>query len=139
MKKSTVIQLLLTLILIAGLSISSGCGTDDACEGGQKQLPAALAEVKFPVVEGGSICSRSGKGATIRYKNMFFKKVHDKYAEKAKSDGWTFSQAQPDRTFFILNKGGKSYSLAFDECPKKGLLSGQCSVVYIDTIDLTGK
>ena len=134
MKKSTVIHLIPMLILIGGISFFSGCGADDVCESGQKELPAKLAEVKFPVVEGGSICAYQDSGATITYKDMIFQEVHDKYAEKSKGEGWEITNAKPDRTYFILNKGGKSYSLSFNECPKKSLLGGQCSVVYIKTI-----
>ncbi len=118
MKKSSVIKLLPMLILIGGFLILSGCGEKDSCEGGQRQLPAKWVEAKFPLIQGGSICTYNGdKDANIKYKNMETFELYDKYAEKFKSEGWKLSM-EKDRGFFAAEKNGKKFTVGFLDCSR---------------------
>jgi hypothetical protein len=120
MKKSAFIQLLPVLILIGGILILSGC-TDSigVCKEGKQQLPAKWVEAKFPLLEGGSICTYNGdKNAHIKYRDIEFLELRDKYAEKFKSEGWQFGVAVNDKSVLSLSKDGKHFTLGFSDCSK---------------------
>jgi hypothetical protein len=117
MKKSAFVRLMPILLLVGAVMMSAGCSTElTSCE--SKQLPSKWAEMKLPLVEGtSSVCTwNGGKDAYLTYKGVEFFELHDKYAEKLKNDGWEFSLAKPDRTFFAARKDGKSFTFGFDDC-----------------------
>lgn len=133
MRKMKAIRLLPALLLIGGVFSLPGCGVEVACKGGQRELPAQWLEQRFPLIEGGSVCSyEGGKQATIRYKGREFFELHDRYAEKFESDGWKFSLGKQDRSFFAVEKDGASFTMAFSDCHDTYVTCANVSVRRID-------
>jgi hypothetical protein len=129
MKKSTLVRLMPALLLSVGVLMSAACSNYLSCEGSQRQLPARWVEAKFPLVEGGSICSYGeDKNTLITYDGVEYFEVYDKYAERLKADGWRFTLSESERTFLAAEKNGKSFAFGFRDCEK---ILSTCSHVNV--------
>ena len=124
-------RLLPVLLLFVGALSSAGCGGGDglSCEG--RQLPASWAPAKLPLPEG-TVCTWDGdKNAYLTYDGIEYFELHDKYAERLEKDGWKFSLAKQDRTFFAADKDGQSFTFGFNDCRK---MMSTCSRVHATKI-----
>ena len=116
MKRPTHVRPVPVLLLVAAVLMSAGCSTElNSCESGE--LPAKWAEVKLQLIEDASVCAyNGGKSAYLTYKGVEYFELHDKYAEKLKSDGREFSLAKQNRQFFAASRDGKSFTFGFSDC-----------------------